>query len=154
MKIGILSDTHGLLRPEALKALQGVDLILHAGDVGDAAILEALSKLAPVQAIQGNIDIQGPCANLPAQLTIQLQGLTFLIIHDIATLPSETKADWIIYGHSHRPAFETQAGIHYLNPGSAGKRRFSLPISLVIMEIHNGQANPQFINLLDERPLP
>src|ERR1700760_1260859 len=130
--IGVISDTHGLLRPEALEALRGATHILHAGDVGDIAILEALRKIAPVTAIRGNIDTQGPTAQLPATEAIELEGRLIYMLHSIADLdikPEAAGISLIVYGHSHKPKIESRNGVLYLNPGSAGPRRFQLPIT-------------------------
>ena len=151
MRIGIISDTHGLLRPEAIAALRGVDHILHAGDIGDPAILDTLHTLAPVTAIRGNIDRNGPCAQLPPTEFIELAGHSFYMLHDLATLdldPSAAGISAIISGHSHKPKIEHRKGVLYFNPGSAGPRRFSLPISLGILEITEIAIKPHLIDLL------
>jgi hypothetical protein len=131
--IGVISDTHGLLRPEALEALRGASHILHAGDVGDITILKALRQVAPVTAIRGNIDTSGPTAQLPATEAIELDGRLIYMLHSLAHLDLKPEAAGIavvISGHSHKPAVETRSGVLYLNPGSAGPRRFRLPISV------------------------
>lgn len=133
MRIGVISDTHGLLRPEAVAALAGVDYILHAGDVGDDAILDALSAIAPLTAIRGNVDHRGRCARLPETELVELAGLHFYLLHDLHALdldPVAAGVDVVVSGHSHQPLVERRKGVVYLNPGSAGPRRFSLPISL------------------------
>ena len=138
MKVGVLSDTHGLLRPEALDALRGSDHILHAGDVGDPAILDRLRALAPVTAIRGNIDRSGPCADLPATEAVELAGHLLYLIHDISELdlnPAAAGIAAVIYGHSHKPALECRNGVLYLNPGSAGPRRFSLPLGIAFLHL-------------------
>jgi putative phosphoesterase len=138
MRIGVLSDTHGLLRPELPPALAGVDHILHAGDVGDPAILEALGQLAPVTAIRGNVDIHGPCAELPPTEALELGGLTIYMVHSIADLdivPQAAGVQLVVYGHSHKPSAETRDGVLYLNPGSAGPRRFDLPVTLALVDV-------------------
>ncbi|GAB4417807.1 MAG: metallophosphoesterase family protein [Bacteroidia bacterium] len=148
MKIGILSDTHGLLRPEALDALQGVDHILHAGDVGDPAILDRLASLAPLTVVRGNID-KGPWAQaLPLTAVAEVGGRFFYLLHDIAQLdldPAAAGFDVVVFGHSHRPADDMRDGVRYLNPGSAGPRRFSLPTTLVRMDPRT--LVPDFIHL-------
>ena len=149
-RIGIISDTHGLLRPEAIEALRGVDHILHAGDVGDPAILDTLRSLAPVTAISGNIDVEGPCAHLPATEVITLHGHTFYMLHDRHALdldPAAAGFSAVISGHSHRPLIEWRHGVLYMNPGSAGPRRFSLPISLGLVTIRAGSLQPQLVTL-------
>jgi putative phosphoesterase len=137
MLIGIISDTHGLLRPEALVALAGVDHILHAGDVGDAAILDSLREIAPVTAIRGNVDTHGPCAELPATEAVELDGKLFYLIHsidDLDIVPQAAGVAAVIAGHSHKPGSETRNGVLYLNPGSAGPRRFKLPVTLALLD--------------------
>lgn len=138
MRIGVISDTHGLLRPEALAALKGVEYILHAGDVGDFAILDALGKVAPVTAIRGNIDTSGPCAELPATDFVELGGKIFYLVHSIKDLdinPVIAGVAVVVSGHSHRPSIEERNGILYLNPGSAGPRRFDLPVSIALVDV-------------------
>ena len=138
MKIGVISDTHGLLRPEALEALAGVDHILHAGDVGNPDILDALRELAPVTAIRGNIDTHGPCADLPATDVVELAGKLFYLVHSehwIDINPAAAGIAVVVSGHSHQPSIENRAGVLYLNPGSAGPRRFKLPVTVAIVEI-------------------
>ena len=138
MRIGVISDTHGLLRPEAVRALVGSDHILHAGDVGNGPILEALRQIAPVTAIRGNIDRQGDSALLPATEAIELEGRLFYLVHSLADLdlnPVAAQIDVVISGHSHKASLVTKEGVLYLNPGSAGPRRFKLPISIALVEI-------------------
>jgi putative phosphoesterase len=136
MKIGVISDTHGMLRPEALAALEGVDRILHAGDVGAPEILKALAQIAPVTAIRGNIDIHGPCSDLPATELVEFAGKFFYLVHSVHDLdlkPEVAGIDVVVSGHSHQPRIETRNGVLYLNPGSAGPHRFKLPVSLGIV---------------------
>ena len=138
MQIGILSDTHGLLRLEALEALQGSDHILHAGDVGNIEILKALRQIAPVTAIRGNIDTHGPCADLPATEAIELAGHLFYLVHSLHDLdinPRQAGVSCVVTGHSHKPLIAEQGDILYLNPGSAGPRRFGLPVTLARLTI-------------------
>jgi uncharacterized protein len=136
--IGIISDTHGLLRPEALAALAGSDHILHAGDIGDSTILDRLRALAPLTVIRGNIDTHGPCAALPPTEAVELAGRLFYLVHSIHDLDLNPKAasiDVVVSGHSHLAAIETCDGVLYLNPGSAGPRRFNRPITLATITI-------------------
>jgi putative phosphoesterase len=137
-RIGIISDTHGLLRPEAERALAGVDHIVHGGDIGDPAIIPALRRIAPVTAIRGNVDT-GAWADAYAETeTVRLGGTTIFVVHDRKSLaidPAKRGIDVIISGHSHVPNIETIGGILYLNPGSAGRRRFKLPITLATLDI-------------------
>ncbi len=138
MVIGVISDTHGLLRPQALIALEGVDHILHAGDVGDSSILASLRKLAPVTAIRGNIDTAGPCAALPEIEVIELGGFIFYMLHsnnDLSIKPESAGIAVVVSGHSHKPGVHTHQGVLYLNPGSAGPRRFKLPVSVARVEV-------------------
>lgn len=150
MRVGVISDTHGLLRPEALKALAGVDHILHAGDVGDREILSALGKIAPLTAIRGNIDRSGPCAALPATEIVELDGVMFYLVHDLQELdldPAAAGISVIVSGHSHKPLIEHRGGVLYLNPGSAGPRRFSLPITIGLITLSDGQPRAEIISL-------
>lgn len=137
-RIGIISDTHGLLRPEAERALAGVDHIIHGGDIGDPDIIAALRRIAPVTAIRGNVD-NGGWANAYAETeTVQLAGRSIFVLHDRKSLRTDPAADGIdvvVSGHSHIPKIETVGGILYLNPGSAGRRRFKLPITLATLDI-------------------
>ena len=148
--IGVISDTHGLLRPEALNALAGVNHIVHAGDVGDPAILDTLSHIAPLTAIRGNIDVSGPCAALPSTEAIELCGKLIYVLHSIADLdldPSAAHIHLIISGHSHRASIEHKQEVLYLNPGSAGPRRFRLPVTLARIEIDHARLDGRIITL-------
>jgi len=140
MLIGVISDTHSLLRPEALAALRGSDHILHAGDIGEYEILEQLQQLAPVTAIRGNIDRSGPCSRLPEIEIVDLAGKSIYMLHDRHQLdldPAAAGIAAVISGHSHHPAIEWRKDVLYFNPGSAGPRRFSLPVSIGFLEIEN-----------------
>jgi putative phosphoesterase len=132
-RIGLISDTHGLLRPEALAFLAGCEHIVHGGDIGNAAILEELSKLAPVSAVRGNND-QGPWAEqLPETLLVRFGDVALYALHDLKALaidPVAAGVRVVLSGHSHKPAVDERGGVLYVNPGSAGPRRFSLPIAL------------------------
>jgi putative phosphoesterase len=148
--IGVISDTHGLLRPEAPAALAGVEHILHAGDVGDPAILDALRKLAPVTAIRGNVDTHGACAELPATEMVELGGCLIYMLHSIDDLdlsPSAAGVRMVVYGHSHKPAIQERAGVLYLNAGSAGPRRFLLPVTVAIVRIEDGRPSAEIVEL-------
>ena len=150
LTIGILSDTHGLLRPEVLPALAGVDHILHAGDIGDPTILSTLQRIAPVTAIRGNIDRTGPCAALPATEAIELAGTLIYMLHSIDDLdlnPATAGISVVIYGHSHQPSITHRDTVLYLNPGSAGPRRFHLPITLALLRIDNTHPAAEIITL-------
>ena len=148
--IGVISDTHGLLRPAAIEALRGVEHILHAGDVGDASILDSLRSVAPVTAIRGNIDVGGPCSHLPATEVVTLQGHTFYMLHDRQALdldPAAAGFSAVISGHSHKPLLEWRHGVLYMNPGSAGPRRFSLPVSIGLLTISADGLQPRLVTL-------
>jgi putative phosphoesterase len=150
LHVGIISDTHGLLRPEAVRELSGVEHILHAGDVGDATILERLREIAPVTAIRGNVDVSGACAQLPATEIIELGGCLFYLVHaveDLDIVPAAARVKVVVYGHSHRPEVRDRDGIIYLNPGSAGPRRFNLPITLATAIVENGRVRVRVIRL-------
>lgn len=150
MKIGVISDTHGLLRPEAVAALADVDAILHAGDVGDPAILDRLNALAPVTAIRGNVDTAGPCSLLPATEMIELGGKTIYMVHSVGDLdiePTAAGVSVVISGHSHRPGIEDLRGVLYLNPGSAGPRRFRLPITVAYLNVDDAGVNARIVSL-------
>ena len=137
-RIGLISDTHGLLRPEALEALRGSDHIVHAGDIGYPGILDALGTIAPVVAVRGNNDRDAWAARLPSIARVNAAGARLLVIHDLAQLdrdPAADGVDVVVAGHSHRPAIERRDGVLYVNPGSAGPRRFRLPIAVAILEI-------------------
>ena len=151
MRIGILSDTHGLLRPEVLTLLAGSGHILHLGDVGDPEILGKLAKLAPVTAIRGNIDTQGPCAMLPETEVVTLASLDFYLLHNIQALdldPAAAGFAAVLYGHSHKPEIRRHKGILYMNPGSCGPRRFQLPLTCGQIVIDkNGQIEAKILTL-------
>jgi len=148
--VGVISDTHGLLRPEVLPALRGVAHILHAGDVGDAAILDALRAIAPVTAIRGNVDVSGTCSRLSETELVELGGVSIYMLHDLGALdldPMAAGISVVVSGHSHKPRMERRKGVLYFNPGSAGPRRFSLPVSLGLLEIAQGRLEPRLIEL-------
>ena len=141
MLIGVISDTHGLLRPEALAALRDVEHILHAGDVGDIAILDALRKIAPVTAIRGNVDTSGACAKLPATDVVELGDKLFYMVHSVHDLdinPVAAGVVMVVSGHSHKPSVQVKDGVVYFNPGSAGPRRFSLPVTVGFVTVEDG----------------
>jgi putative phosphoesterase len=151
MLIGVISDTHGLLRPEALVALAEAEHILHAGDVGDAAILDELRKIAPVTAIRGNVDVWGECAELPATEMVELAGRLFYLVHSVHDLdlnPATAGVAVVVSGHSHKPSVERKQGVMYLNPGSAGPRRFKLPITVALAVVSEGDVSARIVELL------
>ncbi|WOB28471.1 MULTISPECIES: metallophosphoesterase family protein [Xanthomonas] len=137
-RIGVISDTHGLLRPEALAALDGCNQIIHAGDVGKPEVLEALWALASLHVIAGNIDDKPWAAGLPQTLDLLIDGMRLHVLHDLKTLAPGVAADIVISGHSHKPSIQTRDGVLYINPGSAGPRRFKLPISVATLWLGNG----------------
>lgn len=145
LRLGIISDTHGLLRPEAVRSLAGVDHILHAGDIGRSDIVEQLRLIAPVTAIRGNIDTAEWATAFPETQTVRLDGRSFHVVHDVNDLKIDPAADGIdvvISGHSHRVRISDIDGVLYLNPGSAGPRRFKLPVTLATLEISSGRLSP------------
>ncbi len=148
--LGIISDTHGLLRPEAVQALRGSDRILHAGDVGPREILEALARIAPVTAIRGNVDT-GPWARaLPETEVVEARGVSLFMLHNLGQLDLKPEAAGfraVIYGHSHQPRIEEKNGVLYFNPGSAGPRRFHLPISVGRLMIEAGIVRAELVEL-------
>jgi uncharacterized protein len=151
MRIGVISDTHGLLRPEAIGALTGCAHILHAGDVGDDNILDALRNIAPLTAIRGNVDLRGACAKLPATETIELGGKLLHMLHARNNLDLHPHAACIaavIFGHSHQPEISWASGVLYFNPGSAGPRCFNLPVTIGILECSSDTLTPSIVPLL------
>jgi hypothetical protein len=140
--IGVLSDTHGLLRPEAAAALAGVDLLIHAGDVGDAETLAGLRALGPpLHVVRGNVDRGRWALELPEKLVVEAGSHSLYVLHDRAQLDLDARAagfDAVIYGHSHRPEIRRERGVLYLNPGSCGPRRFSLPVSIAMLDAAPG----------------
>jgi len=154
MRIGLISDTHGLLRPEALAFLQGCDHIVHGGDIGDARILETLAAIAPLTAVRGNNDIGPWAAELPETASIELGGVRLFALHDLAqwVLPAAGSADpapaVVVSGHSHKPLAMQRGPVLCINPGSAGPRRFSLPVSAAELLIENGELRHRIVELL------
>ena len=148
--VGVISDTHGLIRPEAIAALKGSDLIIHAGDVGTPHVLDALRQLAPAFVVRGNIDKAQWAGALPATAHVEVGGLMFHVLHDIAELdldPAAVGYAAVIYGHSHQPAIDMREGVLFLNPGSAGPRRFRLPVSIARVSVSGQQLRPEIIEL-------
>jgi hypothetical protein len=151
MKVGVISDTHGLLRAEALTALQGCERIIHAGDIGKAEILEQLASIAPLHVVRGNNDQGALWAEYIAdQLSFDLNGWQTLLVHDLADVPAELDAGTrlVITGHSHKPRIEWRGERLFLNPGSAGPRRFKLPVTLVLLDVQEGSIEPRLVSLL------
>jgi uncharacterized protein len=151
MRIGVISDTHGLLRPEAIAALNDSSLIIHAGDIGKPEVLKALQQVAPVVAVRGNIDRESWCRSLPLTQTVEIGNKKLYVIHDLSTLdldPGATGCDVVIFGHSHQPSIKTRNGVIFLNPGSAGPRRFKLPVCIAKIEEKENMLRPQLIELM------
>jgi hypothetical protein len=137
-RIGVISDTHGLVRPEALRALRGSDLIVHAGDIGAPEVLETLRTIAPVVAIRGNNDRAPWARDLPDTEVVERAGHSLYVLHDVHELDLDPRAagfDAVIAGHSHQPKIERRDGVLYLNPGSAGPRRFRLPVAVARLDV-------------------
>lgn len=151
MKIGVVSDTHGLLRPEVAQALAGVERILHLGDVGKASILEELKKIAPVTAVRGNVDQTGLCRELPETEVVMIGGRYVYMLHDLGALhldPAAGKFAAVLSGHTHIPNFYTRKGVLYFNPGSCGPRRFQLPVTVGLLEVgEEGGFEAKVVNL-------
>lgn len=151
MRIGIVGDTHGLLRPQVAPALVGVECILHLGDVGDAAILDELGKIAPVTAIRGNVDRDGPCSMLPETEVVLLEERYIYMLHDLGALhldPAAAKFAAVLSGHTHKPRIEWRKGVLYFNPGSCGPRRFNLRVTLGLLTLSkDGQFEPRVVEL-------
>ena len=148
--VGVISDTHGLLRPEAVAALRGSDLIIHAGDVGDPAILSELGKIAPVHAVRGNVDTEPWAESLPETEIVEIGEVMIYVLHDRNRLdltPAAAGFAAVISGHSHQPAQESVDGVLYLNPGSAGPRRFRLPISIGQLRVLGKRIEAKLITL-------
>lgn len=149
-KIGLISDTHGLLRDEAIEALRGSELILHAGDVGGPEILESLRQIAPVIAVRGNIDTKDWARELPENEVLEAGGVTFYLLHDVKGLdlnPQAAGFQVVICGHSHKLVQMERDGVLYVNPGSAGPRRFSLPITVARMDLSRKPWPVEFVDL-------
>ncbi len=150
VRIGVISDTHGLLRPEALAALRGVDLILHAGDLVTPEHLGALRNLAPALAVRGNMDAGAWARELPVTRVVTCGTRLIYMLHDLGQLdldPATAGVQVVISGHTHRPCIETRDGVLYLNPGSAGPRRFNLPISLALLDLAPAVPAARIVNL-------
>jgi putative phosphoesterase len=150
-RLGIISDTHGLLRPEAERRLAGVDHIIHGGDIGSAEIIAALRQIAPVTAIRGNVDTARWASTYADTALVRLAGRTFYVLHDLKALqvsPAALGIDMVVSGHSHMPQLKTVDGVLYLNPGSAGPRRFKLPIALATVDITPDDLQPVIHDLI------
>ena len=149
-RVGVISDTHGLLRPEALNALQGSELIIHAGDIGSQEVLTQLRKLARVIAIKGNNDVGKWARRLPDFVNIRVNGIKAQLIHNLHDWEKNIGAALriVISGHSHKPAIVTRDNVLFVNPGSAGPRRFKLPVTLAMLDLRDGDVNAAIVQLL------
>lgn len=149
-KIGLISDTHGLLRPEALAALHGSDFIVHAGDIGHADILTQLARAAPVTAVRGNNDMGAWAADIPETNLLQVGAIRIYVLHNLDALdvdPVAAGLHVVVAGHSHRPSHVVRDGVHFINPGSAGPRRFRLPISVGVLRVAGTMTVPELLEL-------
>jgi len=148
--VGVISDTHGLIRPEALKALEGVSLIIHAGDIGTPNVLQRLENIAPVVAVRGNTDRDEWAFKLPFTETVEIGGVFLYVLHDLGKLdldPAASGFSAVISGHTHQPAIEKSRKILFLNPGSAGPKRFDLPVSVALLRIMNNSPKAELLML-------
>ena len=151
MRVGIISDTHGLLRPEAEHALHGVDLIVHAGDVGHPEILTKLKRIAPVFAVRGNVDTDPWAQELPLTTVVEMDGASFYVLHNLRELDlslNAAKFDFVVSGHTHQPEHWERQGVLYLNPGSAGPKRFNLPVTLALVDVGKKPWQARIVKLL------
>jgi uncharacterized protein len=149
-RIGVISDTHGLLRPEVIRAFEGVSLIIHAGDIGRPAVLDGLRNIAPVTVVRGNTDREAWAFRLPLSEVVTTGKISLYVLHDLAKLdldPSVSGFSAVISGHSHEPAKYIKNDVLFLNPGSAGPRRFTLPVSVAVLHIKQTILNAEIINL-------
>ena len=152
MKVGVISDTHGLLRPEAIAALEGCEAIIHAGDIGSQDIVDQLTAIAPLHIVRGNNDMDAAWATPIADyLRFAIEGWQTLLVHDIADVRPllDDSVKLVITGHSHKPLIEWREDMLYLNPGSAGRRRFKLPVTLALLEVSADAMEPTLVRLID-----
>lgn len=154
MKIGVISDTHGLLRPEAIATLHGSDYIVHAGDIGAPEILSQLEEIAPVTAVRGNVD-RGPWTReIPTTNVLEVGGVSIYVLHildDLDLNPAAAGFAAVIYGHSHEPYQDTRSGVLYFNPGSAGPRRFRLPVSVGMLQVSGQKIKAEIVDLATDK---
>ncbi len=149
-RIGVISDTHGLLRPQALEALKGSELILHAGDVGDPDILTTLEEVAPLVVVRGNVDRGEWTRGVPDTQMVEVEGALLYLLHDLGTLdlsPQGAGISVVIFGHSHQPELREDRGVIYFNPGSAGPRRFDYPVTVGFIQAEDGRCAPEVVEL-------
>lgn len=150
IRVGLISDTHGLLRPQALDFLQGSDYLLHAGDIVDPSTLERLAQIAPLTSVRGNNDLGAWARALPEQITVTLGGVVIHMLHDLNALgidPAASGVRVVVTGHTHKPACVERGGVLYVNPGAAGRRRFTLPVSVGELLIDDGQVSARLVTL-------
>ena len=150
VRIGLISDTHGLLRPSAMDALRGSDFIVHGGDIGEGGILEKLGTIAPVSAVRGNNDRAEWARPLPESDTLRFGEITLHVLHDLADLavdPGAAGIDVVVTGHSHRPRIERRSGVLYVNPGSAGPVRFRLPVAVAILQVQGRDIDARIVEI-------
>jgi uncharacterized protein len=155
VRIGLISDTHGLLREEALRALKGSELIIHAGDIGKPEILDALRRIAPVAAVRGNVDTEDWAGELPVTEIVAAPGVTLYVLHNLQELdldPRSAGFHIVVTGHTHKPQRTERSGVFYINPGSAGPLRFDLPVTLALLDLTSHPRNVEFIDLLTGKP--
>ncbi len=147
--VGLISDTHGLVRPEALTALHGSELIVHAGDIGRPEVIDQLRAIAPTFAVRGNIDTQAWAAKFPTTEVVEVGRLLFWVLHDISQLDVDPAAGFaaVVFGHSHQPSIETRGEVLFINPGSAGPRRFRLPVTIARVRVSGHEIWPEIIDL-------
>ena len=148
--VGVISDTHGLLRPEALDVLRGSDMIIHAGDVGKPEVIARLGEVAPLHVVCGNVDQESWAAALPMTELVEVGDHHFFVLHDVAQLdvdPAAAGFAAVVFGHSHRPSIETRNGVLFLNPGSAGPRRFKLPITVARVKTSGRHIRADIVDL-------
>lgn len=150
MRVGVISDTHGLLRPQAIAALRGCAALVHAGDIGSPDVLAHLQALAPVTAVRGNNDCDAWSRHVPEEVTFEIEQVRIHLLHDVKLLsidPASENVNVVIAGHSHSPLIDKREGVLYFNPGSAGPRRFRLPIAVGLLEIRRGDVQPRIVEL-------
>lgn len=149
--VGVISDTHGQLRPQVIRTLNGVELIIHAGDIGGPHLLAALEGIAPVAAVRGNTDRGEWARRLPRTRLLELGGVRLYVLHELGALdlsPAAAGLAAVIFGHSHQPQWQRQHGVLYLNPGSAGPRRFTYPVTLALLRVQDAKLRPEIVDLL------
>jgi len=148
--VGLISDTHGLIRPEAIQALRGCDVLIHAGDVGDPEVIEQLRALAPTFVVRGNIDKGAWAASLPATEVVEVGGRSIYVLHDLSQLDLDPVAAGfaaVVSGHSHQPSIQSRNGVLYVNPGAAGPRRFKLPVTVALLRVTGDAMQPGIVEL-------